>query len=118
MKMIAVMVTHAATTDVGGNLRPRRTFFDPASGRGFREKSLGRNSPETQSGQAGSPTRNGAKTMGLILLVLLLALLLGGFGFAIHALWIVAVVVFLGWLIGFGVARGEGSSGRARWYRW
>jgi hypothetical protein len=56
--------------------------------------------------------------MGLILFVLLLALLFGGLGFAIHALWIVAVVVFLAWLIGFGVARGEGSGGRARWYRW
>jgi hypothetical protein len=56
--------------------------------------------------------------MGVILLVLLLALLFGGLGFAVHALWIVAVVVFLAWLIGFGVARGEGTGGRARWYRW
>ena len=29
--------------------------------------------------------------MGLVLLVLLLALLFGGLGFAVHALWIVAV---------------------------
>jgi hypothetical protein len=57
------------------------------------------------------------RTMGLILLVLLLALLLGGLGFAVHALWIVAVVVFIAWVIGFGVARGEGAGGR-RWYRW
>lgn len=42
------------------------------------------------------------------LLVLLLALLFGGLGFAMHALWI----------IGFGVARGAGSGGHARWYRW
>ncbi len=57
--------------------------------------------------------------MGLILLVLLLALLLGGLGFAAHVFWIVAVVVFIAWLVGFGVARGEGSGGgRARWYRW
>ena len=56
--------------------------------------------------------------MGLVLLVLLLALLLGGFGFVVHALWIVAVVVFLAWLIGFGVARGERSGGGVRWYRW
>jgi len=55
--------------------------------------------------------------MGLILLVLLIALLFGGLGFAIHALWIVAVIVFLAWLLGFGLARGEGA-GRARWYRW
>jgi hypothetical protein len=56
--------------------------------------------------------------MGLILFVLLLALLFGAFGFAVHLLWIVAVVVFVAWLIGFGVARGESAGGRARWYRW
>jgi hypothetical protein len=57
-------------------------------------------------------------TVGIILLVLLLALLFGGLGFAVHALWIVAVIVFVAWLVGFGLARGEGSGGRARWYRW
>jgi hypothetical protein len=56
--------------------------------------------------------------MGIILLVLLLALVFGGLGFAIHALWIVAVVVFIAWIIGFGMARGEGAGGKARWYRW
>ena len=56
--------------------------------------------------------------MGIILLVLLLALLFGGLGFAIHALWVVAVVVFLAWLIGFGVARGGTAGSGARWYRW
>lgn len=59
--------------------------------------------------------------MGVILLVLLLALLLGGLGFAVHALWVIAVIVFLAWLIGFGISRGEaaGTGGRRRWYgRW
>ena len=56
--------------------------------------------------------------MGIILFVLLLALLFGGLGFAVHALWIIALVVFIAWLIGFGVARGEGAGGGARWYRW
>ena len=51
--------------------------------------------------------------MGFIFLVLLIALLLGGLGFAVHALWIVAVIVFIGWLLGFGFRRGE-----RRWYRW
>lgn len=55
--------------------------------------------------------------MGLILLVLLIALLFGGLGFAFHLLWIVAAIVFIAWLVGFGLARGEGS-GRTRWYRW
>ena len=56
--------------------------------------------------------------MGVILLVLLLALVLGGLGFAAHVLWWVAVIVFVAWLIGFAVNAGE-SSGRRRWYgRW
>jgi hypothetical protein len=52
--------------------------------------------------------------MGLILLVLLLAILLGGLGFILHALWWVAVIVLVIWLIGFAA---RGSSG-SRWYRW
>jgi hypothetical protein len=56
--------------------------------------------------------------MGLILLVLLVALLLGGIGFAAHIFWFIAAVVFIAWLVGFGVARGGSSGGQARWYRW
>jgi hypothetical protein len=55
----------------------------------------------------------------VILLVLLLALALGGAGFALHALWIAAVVVLVLWLLGFAVRSAEGvGGGRARWYRW
>lgn len=53
------------------------------------------------------------KKMGLILAVLLLALIFGAVGFAVHVLWIVAVIAFLIWLIGFFVAGAE-----RRWYRW
>ena len=57
--------------------------------------------------------------MALILLVLLIALLLGGLGFAVHTLWIIALVVFFVWVLGFALARGESAGGRgARWYRW
>lgn len=58
--------------------------------------------------------------MGLILLVLLVAIILGGAGFAIHALWIIAGIVLVVWLLGFVVRRAEGVGGgrRARWYRW
>jgi hypothetical protein len=52
--------------------------------------------------------------MGVVLLVLLLALLFGGLGFAVHALWIVAVVFAIAWIAGFAFRSGEGS----RWYRW
>ncbi|MFK3733764.1 hydrophobic protein [Streptomyces sp. NPDC088090] len=50
-----------------------------------------------------------------LLLVLLLALLLFGAGFAVKALWWLAVIVLVLWLVGF-VARPKGGTGR--WYRW
>ena len=50
--------------------------------------------------------------MGLVLIILLLALLLGGLGFAIHWLWIFAVIVGVFWLAGFAFRSGE-----SRWYR-
>ena len=51
--------------------------------------------------------------MVALLLVLLLAILLFGIGFAVKVLWIVAAIVLALWLIGF-LARGP----EARWYRW
>ncbi len=55
--------------------------------------------------------------MAVVLLVLLLALILGGLGFAVHVLWWIALVVLAIWLVGFLVRVGEGST-RSRWYRW
>jgi hypothetical protein len=52
--------------------------------------------------------------MGALLLVLLLAVVLGGLGFAAHVLWWIALIVLAIWLIGFFVRGAEG----ARWYRW
>lgn len=52
--------------------------------------------------------------MGAVLLVLLLALVLGGLGFAMHALWIIALIVLAIWILGFFMRSVEGS----RWYRW
>lgn len=45
--------------------------------------------------------------MGLFLLVLLLALILAGAGFALHVLWIAAIIFFVAWLVGLvlGVGR-------------
>lgn len=53
--------------------------------------------------------------MAAILLVLLLALVLGGAGFAVHALWVVAAIVLVVWLLGFAIRSAEGGG---RWYRW
>ena len=57
--------------------------------------------------------------MLLIVAVLLLALLLGGLGFAIHVLWWIALVILVLWLLGFLFRTAEGAGGRRRrWYRW
>lgn len=56
--------------------------------------------------------------MLLILAVLLLALILGGLGFAVHVLWWIALAVLVIWLLGFLFRAAEGGSGRRRWYRW
>lgn len=55
--------------------------------------------------------------MGLILFVLLLVLLFGSLGFALHLLWFVAVIIFVFWLIGFALGRGH-AEGTRGWYRW
>lgn len=53
-----------------------------------------------------------------ILLVLLLILILFGAGFALEALWYIAIAVLVVWLLGF-VLRGTNAGGsRGRWYRW
>jgi hypothetical protein len=51
--------------------------------------------------------------MGLVILILLLALLFGGLGFAAHALWVIAVVLLILWALGFLFRGAEGG----RWYR-
>jgi hypothetical protein len=57
--------------------------------------------------------------MGPLLVVLLLALILFGVGFAVKVLWWVAVVVLVVWLLGFVARRTTGAGGsRGRWYRW
>ena len=51
--------------------------------------------------------------------MLLIALIFGGLGFVLHALWIVAVIVFVFWLAGWAMARGSHAGDRRRWYgRW
>ena len=47
--------------------------------------------------------------MGLILVLLVIALILAGVGFAVHVLWIVAIVFFVAWLVGLGLSVGKKS---------
>ncbi|GHB16387.1 hypothetical protein GCM10010377_02520 [Streptomyces viridiviolaceus] len=53
-----------------------------------------------------------------LLLVLLLAIVLFGVGFAVKALWWIALVVLVLWLLGFLVRGTTAGGGRGRWYRW
>ncbi|MHC5258872.1 hydrophobic protein [Streptomyces fractus] len=53
-----------------------------------------------------------------VLLVLLLALLLFGAGFAVKLLWWVAIAVLVVWLLGFVMRSTSASGSRSRWYRW
>ncbi|MEU8932518.1 hydrophobic protein [Streptomyces sp. NPDC048409] len=53
-----------------------------------------------------------------LLLVLLLALILFGAGFAVKILWWVAIAVLVLWLLGFVARSTDAGGGRGHWYRW
>jgi hypothetical protein len=54
-----------------------------------------------------------------LLLVLLLALVLFGAGFALKILWWIAIAVIVIWALGFLFRSSAGAGGgRRRWYRW
>ncbi len=53
----------------------------------------------------------------LLLLALLLVLIVAGVGFAVHLLWIVALILLAVWLVGAAIGRGS-TSGRHRFFRW
>jgi small-conductance mechanosensitive channel len=57
-------------------------------------------------------------TMVPLLLVLLLALILFGAGFALKALWWIAVIVLVIWLLGFVIRSADSGGRKGRWYRW
>ena len=53
-----------------------------------------------------------------LILVLLLALILFGAGFALKALWWIAVIVLAVGLVGLFVRPAATGGKRGRWYRW
>ncbi len=53
--------------------------------------------------------------MAIILAVLLLALILGGLGFAVHVLWWIALIVLVLWLLGFFFTGAASGGPRRRW---
>ena len=57
--------------------------------------------------------------MAIVLVALIIILILGGLGFALHVLWWVALIALIIWLLGFVLRAGERSVGpRRRWYYW
>jgi hypothetical protein len=59
--------------------------------------------------------------MAVVLLALLVVLILGGLGFAIHVLWWIAIAALIIWALGFLVRVGESAAAgprRRRWYYW
>jgi hypothetical protein len=50
------------------------------------------------------------RAMGIILVLLVLALIFAGVGFALHVLWIVAVIFFVAWLVGLALGKGRRSA--------
>lgn len=58
--------------------------------------------------------------MAIVILALLVILLLGGLGFAVHVLWWVALAALVIWLLGFVVRMGETAARPRRrgWYYW
>jgi len=53
----------------------------------------------------------------VLLLALLIVLLFFGLGFTLHLLWIAAAVLFVFWVLGWAIGRGE-RAGARRFYRW
>lgn len=57
--------------------------------------------------------------MLVVLIALLIVLLLGGFGFAIHVLWWIGLAALVVFLLGFVLRAGETvGRPRRRWYYW
>ena len=56
--------------------------------------------------------------MIVLIVALLVILLLFGVGFAAHALWWIALIALIVWLVGFVVRSTDSAGTRARWYRW
>lgn len=67
---------------------------------------------------SGHPEQRRLIDMVPLLLVLLLALVLFGAGFAVKALWWIAVIVLIAWLLGFVLRSADSGGRRGRWYRW
>lgn len=80
--------------------------------RGTRQRRAGECLPATRVARAGTKEEF---SMAVLLIALLVVLLLGGLGFALHVLWWLALIALVVWLLGFVFRVGSGSR---RWYYW
>jgi len=65
----------------------------------------------------GEQTDDTEEAAMVLLVAFLLVLLFFGLGFALHLLWIAAIVLLVFWLVGWVVGRGQ-RAGSHRFYRW
>jgi hypothetical protein len=65
-------------------------------------------------------SRGTRSPVAVILVALLIVLILGGLGFAVHLLWWLALAALVIWLLGFFLRVGEtiARPPRRRWYYW
>jgi hypothetical protein len=57
--------------------------------------------------------------MLFLILALIVVLVLGGLGFALHVLWWLALAALVLWVLGFFFRAGSSAAGRRRrWYYW
>ena len=76
----------------------------PLGGTGF---NVNRQGKGTSYVRGVGPSQDPKGKQMVLLLAFLVVLLLFGLGFAVHLLWIAAVVFFIVWLIGFALGRGK-----------
>ncbi len=63
-------------------------------------------------------TDNRGREMVALLVLLLILLVLGGLGFAVHVLWFVLIAAVILWVLGFIIGGVDTTTRRRHWYRW
>ncbi len=71
--------------------------------------------PRSDIGKVPNQQESGKRM--IVLLALFVVLFFVGIGFAVHILWLAAVIFAVIWLVGYALGRGE-SAGRHHFYRW
>ncbi len=70
------------------------------------------------SGMRGEPQLHWGSKMVALLVLLVILLVLGGLGFAVHVLWYVLIAAIILWVLGFFLGGVDTGTRRRGWYRW